>query len=223
MSLFKRLFRKEDNSIVELSDVDFEKSKFKARIALIDDEEIQHVKRLQKDGYNIVDYPDIDNIDDFIRKKYHVVILDIQGIGKDLAGQNGGWGLLKYLKAECPHIIVLMFTGADWSITKYKPLVDLADDFLGKDLEFLDFKSKLDSAIRKAFSPKFHFEIEKKKLLKELANADTLNKIESIIFQHGRKREKALKEVKAIAPSGDVIKSIENFLSITDKISELFK
>ena len=90
--LIKNLFTKNENSksielapLKELTNDEFEKSKFKARIAFIDDEEISHIKRLQSDGYNITHFPDIDNIDDFIRKKYHVVVLDIQGIGQKIA------------------------------------------------------------------------------------------------------------------------------------------
>jgi DNA-binding response OmpR family regulator len=202
----------------EYTPEEFEKVKFKARVALIDDEEVSHVKRLQKEGYNIVDYPDIENIDDFLRKKYHVVILDIQGVGKDLAGPTEGWGLLKYIKHEAPHVVVIMFTGADWSVTKYKSQVELADDFIGKDLEYLDFKSKLDAAIRKAFSPKFQFEIQKKKIASQIMNSDDLREVEDVIFKYGRNKEKALKELKKITSNENVIQSADNFLSITSSI-----
>jgi muramidase (phage lysozyme) len=59
-------------------------------------------------------------------------------------------------------------------------MVDLADDFIGKDLEYLDFKSKLDSAIKKAFSPKFQFEITKQQIRSELSE-DLLRKIETAL------------------------------------------
>ena len=207
--------------IREFSNEEFEKLKFKARIALIDDDEISHVRRLQKDGYNIVDLPDITEIDDFIRKKYHVVVLDIQGVGKNLSQNSEGWGLLKYLKTECPHLVVIMFTGADWSVTKYKHLVDMADDFIGKDLEFLDFKSKLDSGIRKAFSPKFHLDVERKRIIQEISNADTFDKISAIVNTYGRNKEKALKEVRKITNKDEIIQSVSNYLSIVDSITSL--
>jgi DNA-binding response OmpR family regulator len=176
---------------------------------------------LQRDGYNIVDYSDINEIDDFIRKKYHVVILDIQGVGTNLSEKSEGWGLLKYLKSEAPHTIVIMFTGADWSITKYKTLADSADDFLGKDLEFLDFKSKLDAAIRKAFSLRYHFEIEKRKMISEISNAQSISKIEEILFKSGRNRDLTIKEVKKITSNQSVLNSVDSFLSISSSILEL--
>lgn len=216
-----KFFQKNPEPIHEFTNDEFEKVKFKARIALIDDEEIPHVKRLQRDGYNIVDYPDISEIDDFIRKKYHVVILDIQGVGSTLSEKSEGWGLLKYLKNEAPHTVVVMFTGADWSITKYKALADNADDFLGKDLEFLDFKSKLDAAIRKAFSLRHHFEIEKRKMILEISNAQNLAKIEEIIFKYGRNKDIAMKEIQKITTNQSVINSVDSFLSISSSILEL--
>ncbi len=223
INFIRNIFRgKTIEPIREFTIEELEQLKLKARIALVDDDEISHVKRLQKDGYNIVDFSDITEIDDFIRRKYHVVILDIQGIGKNLSETSEGWGILKYLKTECPNLVVIIFTGADWSVTKYKHLVDLADDFIGKDLEFLDFKSKLDTAIKKAFSPKFHFEIEKKKLMQEITNAETFDRITAIVNKYGRDKDKAIKEVKKITSNDEVIKSVNNYLSIINSITKLF-
>lgn len=205
----------------ELTDEEFEAAKFKARIAFVDDEEVSHIKRLRVDGYNISDFTDIDNIDDFTRKKYHVIILDIQGVGQNISPKSEGWGILKYLKKECPNVVVIMFTGAEWSITKYKEEAEQADDFIGKDLEFLDFKSKLDEGIKKAFSPRFHYEIEKKKILKEIQNVNTINEIKSIIDRYGADRKTALKKIKKITSNKTVISSVENLLSITNSILKL--
>jgi hypothetical protein len=116
----KNFFKGGEENLSDLPQEEFEKIKFKARVAVVDDEEVPHVKRLRKEGYNITDLNDIEEIDEFIRKKHHVVVLDIQGIGRKLAGHAEGWGILKYLKQECPHLVVIMFTGADWSVTKYK-------------------------------------------------------------------------------------------------------
>lgn len=221
--LIGRLFRKKlPEPIREFTAEEFEKLKLKARIALVDDDEVPHVKRLQREGYNIVDLSDITEIDDFIRRKYHVVVLDIQGIGKHLTETSEGWGILKYLKNECPHLVVIMFTGADWSVTKYKEYVDMADDFIGKDLEFLDFKSKLDSGIRKAFSPKFHLDVERKKLVKELTNAETFERISSIVNAYGRDQERALKEVKKVTNKDEIIKGVKDYLAIIHSILNLF-
>ncbi len=214
-------FGKTKEKIREITNEEFDKVKLKARIAVVDDDEVPAVSHLQSDGYNIVKYPDIDEIDSFIRKKYHVVVLDIQGIGKKIAPQKEGWGILKYIKEEHPHIVVIVFTGADWSITKYKEYSDLADYVIGKDLEYLDFKTKLDAAIKKSFSPQFHFEIEKVKIAKEITDINTLNRIEDIIKSYDSSHDKILRKIRKITDNQTTIQSVSNYLSIVSSIFDL--
>ena len=221
LNWFRKEKKLESSPIKELTQVEFEKAKFKARIAFVDDEEIVHIERLREDGYNIHTTSDIENIDNFLRKKYHVVVLDIQGIGQNISPKSEGWGILKYLKNECPNLVVIMYTGAEWSITKYKDEAEQADDFIGKDLEFLDFKSKLDNGIRKAFSPQFHFEIEKKNISKEIANANTIAQIKGILDSYGGNKQAALKEVKKVTNNSSVLESVDKFLSVVGNLKDL--
>ena len=216
-------FVKREKRIVELAFEQFEKVKFKARIAVVDDEEVPLIDKLQKDGYNITKYADIIEIDSFIRKKYDVLVLDIQGVGKNIAGTKEGWGILSYLKHEYPHLVIIVFTGADWSITKVKELADVADLVIGKDLEYLDFKSKLDVAIKKAFSPNYHYDIEKKTISKEISNADTFNRLTEIVNKYGQNKEKTLKKVGKLTSNTKVIESIDSYLSIVSSIFRLLE
>jgi hypothetical protein len=211
----------EKKPLKELTSEEFENIKFKARVAFVDDEEISHIKRLQTDGYNITPYSDIENIDDFVRKKYNVVVLDIQGVGQNIAPKSGGWGILKYLKKNHPHIVVIMFTGAEWSITKYKDEASEADDFIGKDVDFLDFKAKLDDGIKKAFSINYHYEIERKKIVAEISNTKTIEEIKSIIDDYGLNKEETISKVKEKTTNINVLESIDSLLSIGKTISDL--
>ncbi|HAF30255.1 MAG TPA: hypothetical protein DCG75_14530 [Bacteroidales bacterium] len=214
-------FGRKEKRISEIPYEQFEKIKFKARIAVVDDEEVPLIEKLQKDGYNITKYPDIDEIDSFIRKKYNVLVLDIQGVGKNIAGKKEGWGILSYLKNEYPHLVIIVFTGADWSITKFKEIADLADFVIGKDLEYLDFKAKLDAAIKKAFSPKFHFEIERNLIAKEITNAETFNKIKEIVDLYGQDKDKAMRKLNKVTDNSKVIDSVDTYLSIVSNILSL--
>lgn len=221
LSLFRKKKKPKYFPVKELTPEELDEIKLKARIAFVDDEEISHVERLRKDGYSITQFDDIDNIDDFIRKKYHVVILDIQGVGQSISPQSGGWGILKYLKGSNPHLVIIMFTGAEWSITKYKDEADAADDFIGKDLEFLDFKAKLDNGVKKAFSPAYHFEVEKQKMLKEISSLATLEQIKEAIDNYGGDKEYAMKEIKKISTNKTVLDSAERILSVVANIKDL--
>lgn len=221
LSLFRKSKKPDPSPVKELTAEELDEIKFKARIAFVDDEEISHVERLRTDGYNIAQFDDIENIDDFLRKKYHVVMLDIQGVGQKISPQSEGWGILKYLKAANPNLVIIMFTGAEWSITKYKNEADVADDFIGKDLEFLDFKSKLDNGIKKAFSPSYHFEIEKQKMLKEVSSLATLEQIKEAIDRYGGDKKTALEEIKKITSNKRVLESSERILSMIANIKDL--
>ena len=205
----------------DLTQNEFDRVKFQARIAFVDDEEVPHVERLRNDGYNITQFPDIENIDDFVRKSYHVLILDIQGVGKNISPNKEGWGILKYLKKEQPHIVIIMFTGADWSITQYKDLADQADDFIGKDLEFLDFKSKLDNGIKKAFSFDYHFELAKNKIQGEIKDANSIKEIRSIIENYGANENKAIRLIKKYVKNENAIKGIVSLLEVLNSIRKI--
>jgi len=203
------------HSIRELSSEEINKAKFQARIAIVDDEEVPNMENLQNDGYNIHKFSDIPKMDDFIAKKHHVVILDIQGVGKKLSPESEGWGILEYLKQEHPHIVVIVFTGADWSITKFKEKADKADFIIGKDSEYLDFKMKVDAAIKKAFSIDFHLSVLKKRIQNPDENKQ---KIEEIIKKYGRNEEKAKREVRKQTTNEGTLQSVDSVLSIISSI-----
>jgi DNA-binding NtrC family response regulator len=205
--------------LVDFPKEEFNQLKHKARIAIVDDEDVPHAIRLRRDGYNIADFPDIDYIDSFLKNEYHIIILDIQGVGKKLDSTSDGWSILKYIKEKSPHTIVLLFTGVEWSL-RYRDLADLSDDYLTKDIEFLNFKEKLDKAIEKAFSFKYHFEVEKKKFEKELSGK-SIEEVQEILFTHGRDKEKAMREVRKISSNVNIMSLADNFLSISNSIIQL--
>jgi hypothetical protein len=208
----------ESKSVTELNGDDLNKAKFQARIAIVDDEEVPNMDNLQNDGYNILKYPDIVNIDDFVNRKHHVVILDIQGVGKKLAGVDEGWGLLEYLKKEYPHIVIIVFTGADWSITKFKDKADKADFIIGKDSEYLNFKMKVDAAIKKAFSLSFHLDVLKSQIDSSDANKA---KIEQIIREFGKDQHKTMKKIRRVTKNESALQSVDSVLSIISSIYSL--
>ncbi len=97
----------------------------------------------------------------------------------------------------------------------------MADFVIGKDLEYLDFKAKLDAAIKKAFSPKFHFEIERNLIAKEITNAETFNKIKEIVDLYGQDKDKAMRKLNKVTDNSKVIDSVDTYLSIVSNILSL--
>ncbi|WP_417371857.1 hypothetical protein [Gelidibacter japonicus] len=205
-------------AIHDLDSKNLEKVKFDAKVAIIDDEEVPHMESLTNDGYNVHHFTDIVNIEEFIKKGHDVLILDIQGVGKKIAGQKEGWGVLEYLKTNHPHLVIIIFTGADWNITEYNDVAKLADFIAGKDSEYLSFKMKLDAAIKKSLSIEYHLNILKAELKKEGVSSI---EIEKIIRKHGRNSSKAFSKINKITNNKTVLESIDNVLSIISSIYSL--
>ncbi len=114
-----------------------------------------------------------------------------------------------------------MFTGADWSITKFRQQADQADDFIGKDSDYLDFKYSLDTAIRKAFSAKYHLDINKKQLLKYINKTESPEEILEIINTYGRNKEVTLEKVKEKTDNREVIKTVTELLNMVKSFTDL--
>ena len=201
---------------------DIENLKLKARIAVVDDEEVPYIKPLLANGYNVRYYSDIDNIDEFVRKRYHVIVLDIQGIGKELSQKHQGFGILKYIKSEYPHVVILVYTGGRFSFAMYREESTLADDFLDKDIDFLEFKLKIDSAVRRAFSPSYHAEVRERTLKKEIEDYDTYEKVSKILTRHHpMDKHRILGKVRKVTKSSNnkLVQKVENYLSAMTDIA----
>ena len=197
---------------------DLQKIRFRARIAIIDDDEVPFVRMLSQNGYNIHHYTDLEDVDEFIRKKYHVVLLDIHGVGGTLAEKSEGWGILRYLKQQCPHLVVVIYSGGQWTMTKHLEEISLADDFLDKDAEFLDFKFKLDENVRKAFSASYHIAIQRKLIRTEIEDIESYLAIYDIIKQKPTDKEGTIRKVRKITKNERVLRYLEDYLLIISDI-----
>jgi DNA-binding NtrC family response regulator len=212
-------FKKEP--LLQLPENVIDKAKFKARIAFIDNEQTSYIDKLRQDGYNATYFDDIQNMDDFLQKQYQVVIIDVQTSGKNLSPNEAGWGILRYLKDNYPHILVIIYTKASYSITKYYKLANRADEVFDKNIEFLDFKTALDKLIRKAFSPDYHLAIIKSKLSGKISDSKSLQEISRIIENYGGNEFKVEKLLKKYIIDPELIKSIILSISVINKFKDL--
>jgi len=170
-------------SLSDLNDnITFEKIKKSCKICLIDDE-INDVKiksktdRLISDGYKLQIMSDIDNFIEFKKNRFNVVILDIQGVGLKYAEKSAGWGVLSMIKQDLPHTVVIIFSGSDSKIREYGEIFKSSDDYITKDTEYVEFRQKINLAIRKAFSYEYHAEILVSRLKKGDIDKDTLKRL----------------------------------------------
>jgi len=115
------------------------------RIAVIDDHAFPYEQMLKSNGY-VVDYiGDIRNISEV--SEYAIILCDLQGVGQYLNKQSQGAFIIDEIKRNHPEKIVIAYTGgaSDDAITLRAQ--EFADFFLKKDLEFDEWRDRLDATI----------------------------------------------------------------------------
>ena len=132
----------------------WEEIKKRARILVIDDGDFYYQQLFEKDGYTIEKWSDVDDLPKLEAGHYDVVLLDIQGVGREQSTEEG-LGILRHIHKTCPTQIVIAYSNADWSL-KYKEFFDMADAALPKAADYVDFKRKVDSLLKDKFSIGFY-------------------------------------------------------------------
>jgi len=80
----------------------------KLRVLFVDDEELEIIKALKGEGYDVEYWRDVDHLDGLCDGRYHVIILDVRGIGSKYGGN--GLGVLKYVATHNPLIYTCIFS-----------------------------------------------------------------------------------------------------------------
>ena len=128
----------------------------RSRILVIDDEDFLYFDLFERNGYNIRKWNDIEDLEKLVNAEYDVILLDIQGIGKDFSPEQG-LGVLKYIKEKDPTQIVVAYSAADYFL-KYQDFFHIADDTLDKTSDFFVFKTKVDNLLKRRHSMSFYIE-----------------------------------------------------------------
>ena len=111
----------------------------KLRILFIDDEELEITHALKSEGYDVECWRDVEQLDAVCDGKYHVIFLDVRGIGNKYGGN--GLDILKYIATHNPLIFTCVFSAkpftgeeaeiirkyAGRSVTKDCPVYDLIE------------------------------------------------------------------------------------------------
>ena len=125
-----------------------------ARILVIDDNEFAYQKLFENDGYSIEKWNDLDDLSKLEKGYFDIILLDIQGVGKDYSKEQG-LGILKHLHEVCPSQIVIAYSNADFSL-KYQDFFKMADAVLAKADDYVQFKRTVDSLLGQSFSLGFY-------------------------------------------------------------------
>lgn len=122
------------------------------RIIFIDDEKLELVDDLKKEGFSAEQDFSGDNIQNIEKGYYDLIILDYNGVGKRY-GEDQGLALLKSIKRVNPSVYVLAYTTQNLSPEKSSEFYTLTDGTLNKDLGVGDSISRIEDALKDAVRP----------------------------------------------------------------------
>jgi hypothetical protein len=173
------------------SDVPFETVVQRARILVIDDQEFPYLTLFRRDNYTVEKWNDVKNLPKIESGFYDLLLLDLQGVGRAVAGADEGLGVLKHLKSVRPFQLVLAYSNAEFQV-RYQPFFQLADGVLQKTADYFEFKREVDALLRDHFSAGFH-----------------LNRIQSTVAEEGLPESKSMRHIKRAIRERDAKSAID--------------
>lgn len=122
----------------------------KVKILFVDDEEVGSVDTLKENGYNVFKWDSVADYSKLISGEFDIIVLDINGVALHLS-EDDGFGIIKSIKREAPHQIVVAFSAKSYDLSKQE-FFQLADAYIFKPSSFIKMKTKLDQIIASRLS-----------------------------------------------------------------------
>jgi len=135
-------------------DIPFDEIKKRARLLVIDDDEFPYQILFERDGYTLEKWPDVTDLSKLESGFFDILLLDLQGVGRQQSSEQG-LGILRHLRKATPAQIIIAYSSADWPL-KYQEFFEQADAVLGKSSDYVDFKRKVDQLLEQRFSIGFY-------------------------------------------------------------------
>lgn len=167
----------------------------RSRILVIDDSEFPYLPLFKKDEYQIEKWDDIEDLTKLEDGYYDLILLDIQGVGKDRSSEQG-LGILKHIHTINPAQIIIAFSSADYSL-KYHEFFQMADVALPKSTDYYSFKRTVDKLLCDRFSLGFYVDRICRIAGDKFQNDQALKKLaqEAILTSSTKKLEEYLKKI----------------------------
>lgn len=156
------------------------------KILFIDDKVFPLIDILKNEGWkNTSRIRDVDALEQTDIKEAHILIVDIQGVGKKLQFKDEGLGLIIALKEKYPGKKVIVYSAEDQGkIQAFHPGIDKADKRLSKNSDPYQFTKAVESFSNELFSLSECVKRLQNQILKEFGNSiesekvvENLNKI----------------------------------------------
>ena len=139
------------------------------KILIIDDEPFTHLDKIRQHRFNPTHITDLEAIE--LAKDYHIILCDIQGVGKKFESPFEGAHIIGELNKYYPTKVIIGYTGSHFH-AGYNKYFSLCDDMVKKDIDSDEWVEKLDFAIRCCIDPVYQW----KKIHKILVDKDVSSK-----------------------------------------------
>lgn len=183
------------------------------KIAIIDDMDIPYLDSLNRSGYNVRHYKDIEDFD--MIKSYPIIICDIKGVGKKFASKFGGAYLIQEIRKLYPEKYIIAMSSAVYKVNIAKA-VGMADDKIIRDSDVDRVIKALNKAINIMKSNKKRW----LRLREELLNTHEMDlydvwEIEQQFIKSYINKDKSIFENHNVTKhSSDIVKGLlVNFIS----------
>jgi hypothetical protein len=124
------------------------------KILIVDDKNFPLIDILKASGWiNTRRIKDVDSLEQSEIKESHILIVDIQGVGKKLKFKDEGLGLILAIKDKYPNKKLIVYSAEDQGkIQAFHSGLDVADKRLSKNSDPYQFQVVIENFAREAFS-----------------------------------------------------------------------
>ena len=123
-----------------------------SRILVIDDHVFPAMKNFERDGYHFERGPSVKNLSQLTDGHWHVILLDIQGVGLAESPDLQGLGILRHVKRSNPAQPVIVYSAQPQKVSSSEYLL-LADAVIDKGMSYLEYKERVDDLLVRHATP----------------------------------------------------------------------
>lgn len=176
-------------------------------IGVIDDQPFAPQPNLERLGYRISFLGDPQAVDVVV--PHHIVLCDLQGVGRAFGGNMQGAFFIDEIKKNHPEKIVIAYTGGTSNLSISREANKLSDYFLKKDATIEEWRDKLDEAILDLLDPIAVWNRQRMELVSRNIDTFSILKLEdqfskSILEQKGGDKSPFVSYVNSVRTSQDI-------------------
>lgn len=204
------------NKTEPLKEREIDEIKNICKILFIDDKAFPVIDILKTAGWqNTKRIKDVDSLGQMEVKEAHILIVDIQGVGKKLKFKDEGLGLIIALKEKYPNKRVIVYSAEDQGkIQAFHAGIDAADKRLSKHADPYQFQVVVEGYAKEAFSLNECVKRIQIQLMKEFGQSSETDKIISNLNKLYTKKDYSINNISKVF-------NIQNAASISN-IVQLF-